>query len=140
MKDQYLNIKRSVAKNLLNLYYVNEKNKDVPFTNNQAEREIRMIKVYQKVSGQFKSMKSARHLGRIRSDLRTAKKSGNSPYDRLNSLLFPEVIKLVAHYSELDSEYQKEVNFKEMDHVNEFKQSMDNQNDKNHSNVIPLFV
>jgi integrase len=48
-------------------------------------------------------------------------------------------IKLAAHYSELDSEYQKEVSLKVMEHINEFKQSMDNQNDKNHPNVIPLF-
>lgn len=64
--------------------------KEVPFTNNQAERDIRMIKVHQKISGQFKNMKSARHFCRIRSYLMTSKKNGHSPYDKLSSLFDPE--------------------------------------------------
>ena len=64
--------------------------KEVPFTNKQAERDIRMIKVHQKISGQFKSMASAKHFCRIRSYLMTAKKTGNSPYDKLNHLFYPE--------------------------------------------------
>jgi transposase len=64
--------------------------KEAPFTNNQAERDIRMLKVQQKVSGQFKSMKSARYFCRIRSYLMTSKKTGNSPYDKLNNLFFSE--------------------------------------------------
>ncbi len=64
--------------------------KNVPFTNNQAERDIRMLKVHQKVSGQFKSMKTARYFCRIRSYLMTSKKMGSSPYDKLNVLFYPE--------------------------------------------------
>ena len=59
------------------------RDKRVPFTNNQAERDIRMIKVHQKISGQFKSLKRARHFCRIRSYLMTSRKSGHSPFDKL---------------------------------------------------------
>jgi transposase len=49
-----------------------------------------MIKVHQEVSGQFKSMASAKHFCRIRSYLMTTKNAGNSPYDKLNHLFYPE--------------------------------------------------
>ena len=90
-------VKQTKERNLLNrlrdyedqvLFFM--KIKEVPFTNNQAERDIRMIKVHQKVSGQFKTMASAKHFCRIRSYLMTAKKTGNSPYDKLNHLFYPE--------------------------------------------------
>ena len=64
--------------------------KEVPFTNNQAERDIRMLKVHQKISGQFKNMKSAKHFCRIRSFLMTSKKNGHSPYDKLSDVFRPE--------------------------------------------------
>ena len=64
--------------------------KEVPFTNDQAERDIRMIKVHQKVSSQFKNMKTAKYFCRIRSYLMTSKKKGNSPYDKLNEIFYPE--------------------------------------------------
>ena len=64
--------------------------KKVPFTNNQAERDIRMVKVQQKISGQFKTMKGARHFCRIRSYLMTTKKRGNAAFDCLQALFAPE--------------------------------------------------
>lgn len=65
--------------------------KEVPFTNNQAERDIRMVKVHQKISGQFKSMKGAKYFSRIRSFLMTNKKQGHSPFDKLTEIFESQV-------------------------------------------------
>lgn len=85
--------KRSTSLNLLNRLsgYKDEilafmYDFDIPFDNNQAERDIRMTKVKQKISGTFRSFDASSAFTRIRGYISSIQKNSLDPFKALLSL------------------------------------------------------
>lgn len=59
----------------------------VPFTNNQAEQDIRMVKLRQKISGGFRTLDGARNMCSIRGFISTCRKQGLNIFQALQDIL-----------------------------------------------------
>ena len=58
---------------------------DVPFTDNEAERDLRIMKLRQKISGGFRSASGAAEFATLRTIIATAQKQGRDILDALTS-------------------------------------------------------
>jgi transposase len=90
-------VKQTPAQNLLERLWLGQDqvlafldDLSIPFDNNQAERDLRMLKVQQKISGAFRSAAGAAAFSRLRGYLSTLNKQGVALLAALETLFIGE--------------------------------------------------
>jgi len=102
--------KRTKSRNLLERLraFENESllfmtDKEIPFTNNQAENDIRMYKLQQKISGCFRSMEGAKYFARVRSYVNTCRKNKINISEALKAIFsndLQKILQKIENYAE----------------------------------------
>jgi transposase len=77
----------------LNSFLCFAKDPDLPFTNNQAERDIRMVKLKIKISGSFRTVEG---IPRMRGFISTCRKQKIMVFDAIKNIIAgnPSLVKL----------------------------------------------
>ncbi len=73
---------------------------EIPFTNNRGERDLRMFKVKQKISGTFRSLEGAEIFCRIRGYVSTVRKNGVRLVDAVKNALEGNPFTPALNYAE----------------------------------------
>jgi transposase len=79
----------------------------IPFTNNEAERSVRMLKVHEKVSGCFRSFVGAIEFCMIRSYLMTCKRHNIGPFEAMELLFEYKLPAFISNYLAGEDESDK---------------------------------
>ena len=107
-------LRKSKAKNLLDKFIKHEEeilrfatNLRVPFDNNQAKRDLRMVRVQQKISGSFRTPQGADAFCRNRGYISTIMRHMMSIIDSLYAVLqgAPPIPELLQKYWQLKESY-----------------------------------
>jgi transposase len=92
-KGQRGRVKKSKGRNLLERLSANQDailsfafHEGLPFTNNQAERDLRAVKTKLKVSACFRTEDGANHYARIQGFISTMRKHGLNPFQQLQAV------------------------------------------------------